>query len=49
MLNRFYRLTAVLAVLSCLLLTGQAFSQQDKTDPLPSWKDGPAKKGDGKM
>jgi phosphoglycolate phosphatase-like HAD superfamily hydrolase len=36
--------SAVLAVLSCLLLTGQAFDQQDKTDPLPSWNDGPAKK-----
>jgi phosphoglycolate phosphatase-like HAD superfamily hydrolase len=25
-------------------LTGQTFSQQDKSDPLPSWNDGPAKK-----
>jgi len=35
---------AVLAVLSFLLLTGQTFGQQDRTDPLPSWNDGPAKK-----
>jgi phosphoglycolate phosphatase-like HAD superfamily hydrolase len=35
--------TAVLAVLSCLLLTGQPFSQQEKADPLPAWTDGAAK------
>ncbi len=34
----------MLAVLSFLVLTGQAFGQQDRTDPLPSWNDGAAKK-----
>jgi phosphoglycolate phosphatase-like HAD superfamily hydrolase len=43
MLNRSYRASAVLASLSFLLLTGQAFGQQDQTDPLPSWNDGPTK------
>jgi len=33
----------VLAVLSLASLAGRAFGQQDKTDPLPSWNDGPAK------
>jgi phosphoglycolate phosphatase-like HAD superfamily hydrolase len=33
----------VLAVLSLVSLTGQAFGQQDNTNPLPSWNDGPAK------
>jgi phosphoserine phosphatase len=44
MLNRSNRAMAALAVLSILLLTGQMFGQQDKTDPLPSWNDGAAKK-----
>jgi phosphoglycolate phosphatase-like HAD superfamily hydrolase len=34
----------MLAVLALLFLTGQAFSRQDATDPLPSWNDGPAKR-----
>jgi phosphoglycolate phosphatase-like HAD superfamily hydrolase len=38
------RALSVSAVLSILLLTGQAFGQQDKADPLPSWNDGTAKK-----
>src|SRR5262249_33729386 len=31
-------------LLSLLFLTGQAFAQEDKTDALPSWNDGAAKK-----
>ncbi len=34
----------MLAVLSVMLLTGQAIARVDKTDPLSSWNDGPAKK-----
>jgi len=34
----------VLAALSVLVLTGQTLSQQDRTDPLPSWNDGSTKK-----
>jgi phosphoglycolate phosphatase-like HAD superfamily hydrolase len=44
MLNRHHPLKAVRAVLLFLFLTGQTFSQQDRTDPLPSWNDGAAKK-----
>ncbi len=44
MSNRCSRVTAALAVLSSLSLTGQAFGQQGMTDPLPSWNDGPAKR-----
>jgi phosphoglycolate phosphatase-like HAD superfamily hydrolase len=33
----------LLAVVSLVSLTGQAFGQQDNTDPLPSWNDGPVK------
>jgi len=44
MLNRYSRASAGLAVLSFLLLRGQAFAQQQNTDPLLSWNDGPAKK-----
>jgi phosphoglycolate phosphatase-like HAD superfamily hydrolase len=43
-LKRCYRVTALLAVLLLLFLSGQAVRPQDKTDPLPSWNDGPAKK-----
>ncbi len=42
-MTRCDRVLTVLAVLSLLPLTGQAFGQQDKTDLLPSWNDGPAK------
>lgn len=38
------RRTVALTLFSLLFLTGQAFSQQDKSDPLPSWNDGAAKK-----
>jgi len=44
MLIRRRRVLTVLAVLSFVSLTGQTFGQQDNTDPLPSWNDGPAKK-----
>jgi phosphoglycolate phosphatase-like HAD superfamily hydrolase len=44
MLHRHERWTALAAVLWLLLLGGQSFSQQDRTDPLPSWNDGTAKK-----
>ena len=44
MLNRVCRLAAVFAVLPFLFLAGQTPGGQDKTDPLPSWNDGPAKK-----
>jgi hypothetical protein len=44
MLNRWFRVWSALAVVAFLPLTGQAFGQQDNTDPLPSWNDGPAKK-----
>src|SRR4051812_29181077 len=44
MLTHRYRVSAVLAVLAFLLLTGQSSGQRDKTDPLSSWNDGPAKK-----
>src|SRR5207248_4994459 len=43
MLNCRPRLSTLLAVLSFLLLTGQALGRQDKTDPLPSWTDGRTK------
>jgi phosphoglycolate phosphatase-like HAD superfamily hydrolase len=43
-LTRCYRVLAVLASFSFLLLTGQAFDQPARTDPLPSWNEGPAKK-----
>jgi phosphoserine phosphatase len=44
MLGRFCRLAAAFAALSLLFLAGQTFSRQDKTDPLPSWNDGTAKR-----
>src|SRR5271156_2397799 len=44
MLRRCSRVTAVLAVLSLLFLHGPTSSREEKTDPLPSWNDGPAKK-----
>jgi hypothetical protein len=44
MLTRCLRLLVVFAVLPWLPLTGQAQSQETKTDALPSWNDGPAKK-----
>src|SRR6266508_2009966 len=44
MSNRCYRRTAVLALLPFLFLTLPTFSQKENADPLPSWKDGPAKK-----
>ncbi len=44
MLKRQWRCGAVLAVFTAVLLVGPAFSQQEQTDPLPSWNDGPAKK-----
>src|SRR5262245_54550846 len=44
MLKHCLRLAAVLAVLSPVFLTGESISQQPRTDPLPSWNDGPAKK-----
>src|SRR5262245_13500216 len=43
MLNRCGRLTAVYAVFLLLFVAGQAFSQQEPTDPLPSWNDRAAK------
>jgi phosphoglycolate phosphatase-like HAD superfamily hydrolase len=44
MLNRLCRLAAVFAVVPFLFLAGQTPGGQDKTDPLPSWNDGAAKK-----
>jgi phosphoglycolate phosphatase-like HAD superfamily hydrolase len=44
MWKRFCRMTALPAVFLFLFLTGQALGQEDKTDPLPSWNDGAAKK-----
>src|SRR6266545_4853683 len=44
MLKRTCRMTAVLAVLSFLVLAGRTFGQQDRVDPLPAWNDGAAKK-----
>ena len=38
------RRKVALLLLSLLFRTGQMFGQQDKTDPLPSWNDGAAKK-----
>ena len=43
MLNRCRRML-LLPFLAMVLLTGQAFGQQEKIDSLPSWNDGPAKK-----
>src|SRR5262245_19265392 len=43
-MNRHDRLKAIGAVLSLLFLTGRTIGQQDRTDPLPSWNDGAAKK-----
>ncbi len=43
MLKRYCRVSAVLAILSCVLLARQAFGQQDSTVALPSWNEGPAK------
>jgi hypothetical protein len=40
-LIRYYRVSAVLAVFSCVFLTGQVFG--GRADALPSWNDGPAK------
>ncbi len=44
MLARCRQMLTVLAVLSFWPLTGPAFGQQEKTDPLPSWNERPAKK-----
>jgi phosphoglycolate phosphatase-like HAD superfamily hydrolase len=44
MFIRFFRLSTVLLVFSFLLPTGRCLAREDKTDPLPSWIDGPAKK-----
>jgi phosphoglycolate phosphatase-like HAD superfamily hydrolase len=44
MLNRCNRWTAMLVVVSFLFLTGQPSTQEEKTDPLPSWNDGATKK-----
>jgi phosphoglycolate phosphatase-like HAD superfamily hydrolase len=44
MLIRCHRVLILLSVPALLLLTGRAFGQQDNTDPLPSWNDGPAKR-----
>ena len=38
------RLTPLVLFLAIPLLMAQAFNQDAKTDPLPSWNDGPAKK-----
>jgi phosphoserine phosphatase len=43
MLNRSHRVAAALAVLPLLVLTGRAFAQAGKADPLPSWNDGATK------
>jgi uncharacterized protein (TIGR03000 family) len=43
-LKRCSRRKALLAALSLLLLTEPSFGRQDRTDPLPSWNDGAAKK-----
>jgi phosphoglycolate phosphatase-like HAD superfamily hydrolase len=44
MFYRCLRNTAALILLLQFLQTARAFGQQDKTDPLPSWNDGAAKK-----
>jgi hypothetical protein len=44
MLTHRYRLLNVLAAIAFMLPTGHALGQQEKTDPLPSWNEGPAKK-----
>src|SRR5271167_1233954 len=38
------RRTFALTLLSLLFLSGQTFGQQNRTDPLPSWNDGAAKR-----
>ena len=38
-----FRVLASLVVVPLLLLASQAFGQPEKTDPLPSWNDGPTK------
>ncbi len=43
MFTRCFRVSASLLVVPLLLLASQAFGQPEKTDPLPSWNDGPAK------
>jgi phosphoglycolate phosphatase-like HAD superfamily hydrolase len=43
MFERSCRVTAMLALLALVLLTGPSPSQEGKPDPLPSWNDGPAK------
>jgi hypothetical protein len=44
MWNHVCRRTALLLALACLMPMGRALAQQEKTDPLPSWNDGAAKK-----